>query len=157
MVSVKVIAPIVIAAVPVFVTVTVLAVLVVFTSWLPKLSGAPINDIELPNPVRFTELVWLKKPLELMVTLPVRFPEAVGTKYTYIVQTVPLARVAGQSSASLKFVLVEMLLMVTAPWALRISVSGELVDPTAVSPNDMFPVLVPNAENAEIDRTRKLL
>ena len=80
MVSVKVIAPIVIAAVPVFFTVTVLAVLVVFTSWLPKVSGAPVNDIELPSPLRFTALVWLKKPLELMVTLPVRFPEAVGTK-----------------------------------------------------------------------------
>lgn len=109
------IAPIVIAAVPVFFTVTLLAVLVVFTSWLPKASGAPDSDIELPNPVKATVLVWLKKPLVLIVTFPVRLPEAVGTKYTYIVQVVPLASVDGQSSASLKFVLVEMLLMLTAP------------------------------------------
>src|SRR5580704_3553449 len=107
--------PIVIAAVPVFVTVTVLAALVVCTNWLPKLSGAPVSAIELPSPVRFTVLTWLKKPLELTVTLPVRFPEAVGTKYTYIVQVVPLAIVDGQSSASLKFAVVEMLLMVTGP------------------------------------------
>src|SRR5438270_11894925 len=103
------------AAVPVFLTVTLLAVLVVFTSWLPNASGAPVSDIALPNPFRFTVLVWLKKPLEFTVTLPLRFPEAVGTKYTYIVHVVPLAMLAGQSSASLKFVLVEMLLIVTGP------------------------------------------
>ena len=155
--SVRVIVPIVIALVPVFFTVTDFAALVVFTSWLPKARGAPVSDIALPSPVRFTVLTWLKKPFVLTVMLPVRFPEAVGAKYTYMVHVVPLAMLVGQLSASLKFVLVDMLVMLTGPNALRISVSGELVDPTAVSPNDMFPVLVPNAANAEMLRTRKLL
>src|ERR1035438_3291869 len=97
----------VIAVVPVFFTVTVWAALVVFTSWFPKLNGEPVNEIALPNPVKLTVLTWLKKPFVLMVMLPLRFPDAVGTKYTYIVQIVPLAIVAGQSSASLKFVLAE--------------------------------------------------
>lgn len=157
MVSVRVIAPIVIAVVPVFFTVTDFAVLVVFTSWFPKASGAPVNDIALPNPVRFTVLTWLKKPLVLTVTLPLRLPDAVGTKYTYMVHVMPLVMLVGQLSASLKFVLVDMLVMLTGPSELRISVSGELVDPTAVSPNDRFPVLVPNAGNAEMLRTRPLL
>ena len=73
---VNVIAPIVIAVVPLFVTVTALLALVVFTSWLPKLTGAPVSEIALPRPVRLTVLVWLKKPLLLMVTLPLRVPEA---------------------------------------------------------------------------------
>ena len=140
--------------VPVFFTVTLLAALVVFTNWLPNANGEPVSDIALPNPVRLTVFVWLKKPLELTVTLLVRFPEVVGTKYTYIVQTVPLAILEGQLSASLKFVPVEMLLMVTGPRALRVSVSGELVDPTAVNPKAMLPVLVPTAAKAVIPRTR---
>ncbi len=95
------IVPIVMEVVPVFFTVTLLAALVVFTNWFPKSNGAPVSDMALPSPVRFTVLVWLKKPLEVTVTFPVRFPEAVGTKYTYIVQMVPLAMLVGQLSASL--------------------------------------------------------
>src|SRR5579871_2377605 len=105
----------VMAEVPVFFTVTVWAALVVFTSWFPKLSGDPVNEIALPSPVKLTVLTWLKKPFVLMVMLPRRFPEAVGAKYTYIVQVVPLAIEDGQSSASLKFVLAGILLMVSGP------------------------------------------
>lgn len=111
----------------------------------------------LPKPVRFTVLVWLKKPFELMVTFPPRFPDAVGEKYTYIVHVVPFAMAAGQLSASVKFVLVEMLLMVTGPRAPTINVSGELVLPTAVNPKAILLVLVLTAGKAVMLRTRKLL
>ena len=111
----------------------------------------------LPKPLRFTVLTWLKKPLELMVTFPLRFPDAVGEKYTYIVHVVPFAMAEGQLSASVKFVLVEMLLMLTGPKALTTKVSGELVLPTAVNPKAMLLVLVLTAGNAVMLRTRKLL
>ena len=79
-VSVRVIAPIVIAVVPALVTVTVLAALVVFTSWLAKLTGAPATVTAVPDPVNeIVEAVW-KKPLVLMVTVPVALPDAVGAK-----------------------------------------------------------------------------
>src|ERR1017187_10097152 len=107
--------PIVIALVPALVTVTLLAALVVDTCWLPKLNGDPVSSIALPSPVRLTVLTWLKKPLVSTVIFPLRLPEAVGTKDTYIAQVVPFVSAAGQSSASLKFVLAEILLMVTGP------------------------------------------
>ena len=54
MLLVSVIVPIVTALVPLFLTVTLLPALVVFTVWLPKLSGAPANEMAAPFPVRLT-------------------------------------------------------------------------------------------------------
>src|ERR1700722_5070169 len=101
-VSVKVMEPIVIAVVALLATVKTLLALVVFTTCLPKSTGAPAREMALPSPVTLTVLVWLKKPLVTIVTVPLLVPEPVGTKYTYMVQVVPLVRLAGQSSASLK-------------------------------------------------------
>src|SRR3954454_7240654 len=98
-----------IAPVPALVNVTLCAALVVFTRTLPKFNGPPVNFMALPKPVMATELTALKKPLELIVILPRRLPELVGAKYTYIEQVLPLVRLAGQLSASLKLPLVAML------------------------------------------------
>ena len=61
-------------------TVTVLAALVVFTSWLPKFTGAPVIEMAVPNPVKEIVEAGLKKPLVLMVTVPAAVPEPVGVK-----------------------------------------------------------------------------
>jgi hypothetical protein len=114
-VLVNVIAFIVIGLVPVFFTVVDFATLVVFTSWFPNDNGAPVSWMALPTPLRFTVFTWLKNPFEVIVMLPFTLPDAVGEKYTYMVQLVPFAITAGQLSASLKFALVDMLLIVTGP------------------------------------------
>jgi hypothetical protein len=44
----------VMALLPLFVTVTTLAALVVLTNWLPKLMGDPGNEIALPDTVSVT-------------------------------------------------------------------------------------------------------
>jgi hypothetical protein len=79
-VSLNVMPFMVIDVVPVFLTVTVWAVLVVFTSWLPKFSGAPVTEMAVPSPVKEIVETALKKPFVLMVTEPAALPEAVGTK-----------------------------------------------------------------------------
>ena len=79
-VSFNVIAPIVTAVAPLFITVTVFTALVVLASWLPKFTGAPAREMALPSPVRLMVFKELKKPLLLMVMLPFRVPDAVGTK-----------------------------------------------------------------------------
>src|ERR1700722_1497249 len=79
-VSFNEIVPIVIAVVPLFFTLTDCAALVVLVNWLPKLTGAPVTEIALPRPVRFIVFTELKKPLLLMVMVPFRVPDAVGTK-----------------------------------------------------------------------------
>src|SRR5580692_907667 len=80
LVSLRVMAPIVMAPVPLFVTVTVFVALAVFTSCEPKLTGTPERVMAVPIPVRLTEERALKKPLSLMVTLPLLVPPAVGEK-----------------------------------------------------------------------------
>src|SRR5215475_10439506 len=94
--------------------------LMVFTNTLPKIIGDPVSLTAVPTPLTFTVLTALKKPLELMVTLPLMFPDVVGAKYTYIVQVLPLARLVGQLSASRKFELVEILLIWAGPNALTV-------------------------------------
>src|SRR5579871_875606 len=147
----------VIAVVPVLVMVAVSAALVVFTNTLPNTNGDPVSFTAVPTPLTFTLLTALKKPLELMVTVPLTFPEVVGAKYTYIVQVLPLAKLAGQLSASRKFELGEILLICTGPNALTVTVWGGLVVPTAVKPKAALAGLLATAGNAEMLRTRRLL
>jgi hypothetical protein len=79
---------------PVLVSVTVCAVLLVFTNWLPKLRLAGDKDTAgavVPVPLSATVC---GLPLALSVTemLPLREPEAVGLKVTEIVH-VPAAAI----------------------------------------------------------------
>src|ERR1700721_3241982 len=80
LVSFSVMAPMVTALVPLFVTVTVLGPLVGFTNWVPKLMGTPESVIAVPIPVRLTVEAGLKKPLSLMETVPRRLPALLGEK-----------------------------------------------------------------------------
>src|SRR5579859_5117897 len=79
-VSFKVIVPMVIAVVPVLATVTLLTALFVFTSSLPKFTGAPVMEMAVPDPVNEMLEVELKKPFVVMATVPVAVPEPVGVK-----------------------------------------------------------------------------
>jgi hypothetical protein len=70
----------VIAVAPVFFTVTVCTALVVFTSWLPKLRGAPVTEMAVATPDRAMLELALKKPFVVTVTEPAALPDPVGTK-----------------------------------------------------------------------------
>src|SRR5712671_1418539 len=120
-VSLSVIAPMVIAVLPLFLTVTLLTALVVFFNWLPKLTGAPVRETAVAVPDKAMVETVLKKPLSLMVSVPVRIPPALGAKKTYIVQVAVLGKLEGQSSDSVKSPLMEMLLIVKGPTALRMT------------------------------------
>jgi hypothetical protein len=69
---------------------------------------------------------------------------------------VALARLVGQSSDSLKAPVTEMLLMVSGPTALSVTICGALVDPTLVNGKFTFPLDVFNAAKAEMLRMKKL-
>jgi hypothetical protein len=96
-----------------FFKVTVLALLVVFTTWFA-------NDNELDDkvtgstPVPLSDTVCV--PLvSLIVKLPVRLPNTVGVKVTWIVQRAPAAKTLGERGQFddwAKFPDVVMLLMV---------------------------------------------
>src|SRR6516225_4760129 len=107
-------------------------------------------------PCRLIVCTVLKNPLSLMLMVPVRVPEAVGTKYTFIVQVAPLASDDGQLSASLKSPVVVMLLMVNGPNALIVTGCGELVVPTLCKPNNRLDVVLFSALNAVMPRIRQL-
>jgi len=81
-VSLTLMLPIVMLAVLLLVTATVLAALVVFTAWLPKFNGPPVMESPLPVPVNVMMLVLLKKPLSSIVMDPVAVPADVGVKNT---------------------------------------------------------------------------
>ena len=80
------------AAVPVVLRVTVCAVLVTPTDWLPKarLVGERLTTPAVPVPERLTDC-GLPLALSVMVTEAVRLPLAVGVKVTLIVQLAPAA------------------------------------------------------------------
>ncbi len=82
------------AAVPVLLRVTVWAVLVTPTDWLPKarLVGERLATAAVPVPVpeRFT-VCGLPLALSVMLTEAVRLPLAVGLKVTLMVQLPPAA------------------------------------------------------------------
>ena len=84
------------AAVPVFVSVTVIGVLAVDSSWLPKprLVGANPAPGAVPLPVSAT-VCGLPPALSTTDSVPVRAPETVGVKVTSMVQFAPAANVAG--------------------------------------------------------------
>ena len=86
------------AAVPVFVRVTVCAVLVTLTNWFPKLRLVVPPKLTMgavPVPVRET-VCGLPEALSAMETAALRLPVAVGLKVTLIVQLAPAATLAPQ-------------------------------------------------------------
>src|SRR5207302_1228857 len=83
------------AAVPVFVSVTVIGALVVVSSWLPKSRLVGVNTT--PGPVPFplsATICGLPAALSASDSVPVRAPKAVGVKVTLMVQLLPAAKVA---------------------------------------------------------------
>ena len=80
------------AALPVLLRVTVCAVLVVPTDWLPKarLVGERLTTVVVPVPERLT-VCGLPLALSVMLTEAVRLPLAAGVKVTLIVQLLPPA------------------------------------------------------------------
>src|SRR5256884_4256007 len=95
------------AAAPVFVSVTVIGVLVVASSWLPKsrLVGANPTPGAVPFPLR-ENICGLPPASSASDSVPVRAPEAVGVKVTLMVQVPPAAKVAGLVGQALAPVLV---------------------------------------------------
>ena len=87
------------AALPVLLKVTVCAVLVISTAWLPKArlvgerltrAAAPVSAVCVPVPERLT-VCGLPLALSVMITEAVRLPLAAGLKVTLIVQLAPAA------------------------------------------------------------------
>src|SRR5207302_2905439 len=78
------------------VSVTVIAVLVVASNWLPKsrLVGANPTAGAVPFPLRGS-ICGLPPALSPSDSVPVRAPKAVGVKVTLMVQFPPAAKVAG--------------------------------------------------------------
>src|SRR5438270_8340463 len=95
------------AAVPVFVSVTVIGALVVASNWLPKsrLVGANPTAGAVPFPLRGS-ICGLPPALSPSDSVPVRAPKAVGLKVTLMVQFPPAAKVAGLVGQALAPVLV---------------------------------------------------
>src|SRR5205823_1050222 len=116
------------AAVPVLVSVTVCAVLVLPVFWLPKLRllGLKLTTGETPVPLSAT-FCGLSAALSVMVTLALREPLAEGVKVTVIMQVPLAARLLGQLLVwvkSLAFVPVTaILLIVNAAVPLLVSVT----------------------------------
>src|SRR5438034_365033 len=83
------------AAVPVFVSVTVIGALVVASGWLPKprLVGANPTPGAVPFPLSVM-ICGLPPALSVSDSVPVRAPEAVGVKVTLMVQFAPAGKVA---------------------------------------------------------------
>src|SRR5207244_2858168 len=95
------------AAVPVFVSVTVIGALVVASGWLPKprLVGANPTPGAVPFPLSVM-ICGLPPALSVSDSVPVRAPEAVGVKVTLMVQFAPAGKVAGLVGQALAPVLV---------------------------------------------------
>ena len=130
------------AAVPLLVSVTDLAALVVPTSWLPKLSDVGLSVTAgagvTPVPLSAT-LCGLPLALSLTVTLALRPPFAEGVKVTLMMQLTPAASVFGLSGQVFVWAkspafapLSETLVMVSAAVPLLVSVAtcAALVVPT---------------------------
>ena len=85
------------AALPVLLRVTVCAVLVVPTDWLPKarLVGERLTTVVVPVPERLT-VCGLPVALSVRVTAALRVPLAAGVKVTLTVQLAPAATLAPQ-------------------------------------------------------------
>src|SRR5256884_573721 len=125
------------AAVPVFVSVTVIGALVVASSWLPKsrLVGANPTPGAIGRPL-CGEIGGIPPALAVLKRDPVRAPEAVGVKVTLMVQFAPAAKVAGLVGQALAPVLVaakaleaanELIGEAAAPVFVSVTVIGALV------------------------------
>src|SRR2546429_1909904 len=124
------------AAGRVFVSVTVIGVLVVASSWLPKsrLVGANPTPGAVPFPLR-ENICGLPPASSASDSVPVRAPEAVGVKVTLMVQFPPAAKVAGLVGQALAPVLVaakspeaanELIVKAAAPVFVSVTVIGAL-------------------------------
>ena len=120
---------------PVFVSVTVCAVLVVPTFWLEKVREAGerlavvVDDVAVP--VRLA-VCGLPEALSVTLKLPVRVPDAVGVNVTLMAQFPPAARELPQLSVSAKSPLAMMLVMIrdAVPVLDSVTVCPALVVPT---------------------------
>src|SRR5437588_152731 len=125
------------AAVPVFVSVTVIGALVVVSSWLPKsrLVGANPTPGPVPFPLSAT-VCGLPAALSPSDSVPVRAPKAVGVKVTLMVQFPPAAKVVGRGGQALAPVIVaakmpdaanELIVKAAVPVFVSVTVIGVLV------------------------------
>src|SRR5947208_759144 len=137
------------AAVPVFVSVTVIAVLVVASSGLPKprLVGANPTPGAVPFPLSVM-ICGLPPALSASDSDPVRAPEAVGVKVTLMVQVPPAAKVAGLMGQALAPVPVaakspeaanELIVQAAAPFLVSVNVIAAPVVAT-LSLHDALPI-----------------
>jgi len=85
-----------------------------------KLTAGPVLT---PVPINCT-VCGLPCALDVTVIMPIRVPDAVGTKLTFIVQLTPAARLPPQLPVSRKSPLGTMLLKVTRAPPLLVSVIG---------------------------------
>src|SRR5439155_373063 len=136
------------AAVPVFVSVTVIAVLVVASSWLPKprLVGANALRGVVSFPLSVM-ICGLPPALSVSDSVPVRAPEAVGVKVTLMVQFPPAAKVAGLVRQALAPVLVAakslegangLIVKAAAPVFVSVTVIGALVFSSSTLPTSIL-------------------
>jgi hypothetical protein len=134
---------IVMVAVPVFVSVTVRAALVVLIAWEPNEMDASDSEATGPAPVpdRATAC-GLPVALSLILSVAVRLPTAVGRNVTLTVQLPPAARELPQVVVREKFdafvpptVMLEIV-SDAVPVFRRVSVLAGLADPTARVPKE---------------------
>ena len=97
--------------------------------------AAQLGPDKLPVPVRSTTC-GLPVALSVMEMVPLRFPAAVGSKVTSIVQFAPTAIIESQSSVSPKFVLASILVIRkdAVPELATLTGIAELVPPTTSVP-----------------------
>ncbi len=121
-------------ALPVFVSVTACAALVVLTCWFPneRLVGEKLTAGTVPVPARLT-FCGLLLALSVMVMAPVRVPVAVGVKVTLMVHLAPAATEMPQSLVCAKSPPATMLEIVSGALPVLVSLTGfaVLVVPTA--------------------------
>src|SRR5713226_757536 len=126
-------------AVPVLVSVTVCAALVIPTFWLPKLRlpGLKLTAGANMIPVPLSAAFWgLSTALSVKVTLALRLPVAEGVKVTLMVQDALMASVPGQLlvwAKSVLFVPLRAMLLIlkeAVPLLVSVIVFAALVVPT---------------------------
>src|SRR5438876_852284 len=114
------------AALPVLLSVTDCAALVVFSSWLPKLKFVAdkltMGAGAAPVPVRLM-VCGLPAMLSVIVTAPVRMPVAVGVNVTLMVQLAPAATDVPQVLVCMKSPLATMLVTLSATFPVLFSVT----------------------------------
>src|SRR5437868_6644289 len=154
------------AAVPVFVSVTVIGVLVVASGWLPKprLVGAKIGRAACRE--RLCVMIGgLPAALSASDSVPVRAPEAVGVKVTLMVQCAQAAKVAGLVGQALAPVLVaakspeaanELIVKAAVPVFVSVTVIGALVVASGWLPKPRLVGANPTAGRSEERRGGKV-